>query len=53
MATEYKIENRVLYIYLDGDLDHHLAKKVKHHIRLKILSLILKIQDLSIVQGLE
>ena len=29
MATEYKIENRVLYIYLDGDLDHHLAKKVK------------------------
>ena len=30
MATEYKIENRVLYIYLDGDLDHHLAKKVKH-----------------------
>ena len=30
MATEYKIENRILYIYLDGDLDHHLAKKVKH-----------------------
>lgn len=30
MATEYKIENRVLYIYLDGELDHHLAKKVKH-----------------------
>ena len=52
MATEYKIENRVLYIYLDGDLDHHLAKKVKHN-RSKILSLILKIQDLSIVQGLE
>ena len=21
MATEYKIENRILYIYLDGDLD--------------------------------
>ena len=20
MATEYKIENRILYIYLDGDL---------------------------------
>lgn len=30
MATEYKIENRILYIYLDGELDHHLAKKVKH-----------------------
>lgn len=30
MATEYKIDNRILYIYLDGELDHHLAKKVKH-----------------------
>ncbi len=30
MATEYKIENRNLYIYLDGDLDHHLAKKIKY-----------------------
>ena len=30
MATEYKIENRNLYIYLDGELDHHLAKKIKH-----------------------
>lgn len=30
MATEYKIENRILYIYLDEDLDHHLAKKIKH-----------------------
>ena len=40
MATEYKIENRVLYIYLDGDLDHHLAKKVKHKWRyhFKIIS---------------
>ena len=30
MATEYKIENRNLYIYLDGELDHHLAKKIKY-----------------------
>lgn len=30
MATEYKIENRNLYIYLDGELDHHMAKKIKH-----------------------
>lgn len=29
MATEYKIENRNLYIYLDGELDHHLAEKNK------------------------
>ena len=31
MATEYKIENMVLYIYVDGELDHHLATtKIKH-----------------------
>ena len=57
MATEYKIENRVLYIYLDGDLDHHLAKKVKHKCDIILKSYpikdILKTQDLSIVQGLE
>ena len=30
MATEYKIENRNLYIYLDGELDHHLAQTIKY-----------------------
>ena len=29
MATEYQVENRTLYIRLDGELDHHLAKKVR------------------------
>ena len=60
MATEYKIENRVLYIYLDGDLDHHLAKKVKHKCDIilksypiKDIEFDFKNSDLSIVQGLE
>lgn len=30
MATEYQVENRKLYVRLDGELDHHLAEKVKH-----------------------
>lgn len=30
MATEYQVENRKLYVRLDGDLDHHLAQKVRH-----------------------
>lgn len=30
MATEYQVENRTLYIRLDGELDHHLAEKVRH-----------------------
>ena len=29
MATEYQVEDRTLYIRLDGELDHHLAKKVR------------------------
>lgn len=29
MSTEYQVENRTLYIRLDGELDHHLAKKVR------------------------
>ena len=35
MATEYKIENRNLYIYLDGELDHPLAKKIKYQYMMK------------------
>lgn len=23
MATEYQVENRTLYVRLDGELDHH------------------------------
>lgn len=30
MATEYQVENRKLYVRLDGELDHHLAQKVRH-----------------------
>ncbi|MBU5459069.1 STAS domain-containing protein [Anaerostipes sp. MSJ-23] len=30
MATEYQVENRVLHIRLDGELDHHLAQKVRY-----------------------
>ena len=30
MATEYQVENRTLYVRLDGELDHHLAERVRH-----------------------
>ena len=49
MATEYKIENRVLYIYLDGDLDHHLAKKVKHKCDIILKSY--PIKDIEVILG--
>lgn len=53
MATEYQVENRTLYIRLDGELDHHLAKKVR-----KQCEIILKsypIRDINLIfqnQGL-
>ncbi len=45
MATEYQIENRKLCIKLDGELDHHMAEKVRHQCEIILKSY--PIQDIE------
>lgn len=42
MATEYQVNQRQLYIRLDGELDHHLAEKIKYQCELILNSYSIK-----------
>ncbi|MDD4371300.1 MAG: anti-sigma factor antagonist [Anaerostipes sp.] len=42
MATQYQVNGKKLYIKLDGELDHHLAEKVKYQCELILRSYFIK-----------